>query len=244
MNAKVLCKALALHKNWQRGKLGGETMPEDVHPKLDRCSHGLLHYLTLGMCLNYQRNSYTLWQACTKTYYDETSCWVFEPEKVATSDVETLRAALPKYKVALQPNKHIDNWQRVSGGIVKYGTGNMFNILTQNDFNIAKIREFIQTNRKDFPYLAGDKICNYWLFVLVQYMDYPLTNRQALSIAPDTHIMQASVRLGLISEDVAASAKGQILCADAWVKLLAGSELLPIDMHTPLWLWSRGGFVE
>lgn len=241
---EILDKAVSLHEKWKRGELGGEVMPEDVHPKLAGNSDVLLHYLTLGMCLNYQRNSYTLWVACTKAYGDETTRWIFEPEKVVLCDVETLRAALLKYKVALQPNKHIDNWRRVCGGIVKYGGGNMSRILVQNDYDIGEIREFIQSNRKDFPYLAGDKICNYWLFVLLQYMDYPLTNRSALSIAPDTHIMQASVRLGLIGGDVAARANGQALCADAWAKLLAGSDLLPIDMHTPLWLWSRCGFAE
>ena len=240
----VLNEVRALHKMWKRGELGGETMPEDVHPKLARNSDVLLHYLTLGMCLNYQRNSYALWVACTRAYDDEDICWVFEPQKVVDCDVETLRAALLKYKVALQPNKHIDNWRRVCGGMVKYGAGNMRDILAQNDFDIAKIREFIQTNRKDFPYLAGDKICNYWLFVLLQYTDYPLHNRKALTIAPDTHIMQASVRLGLLSEAEAASGNGQTLCAAAWAALLDGSELLPIDMHTPLWLWSRSGFVE
>lgn len=235
---KTLNKVIALHNMWKRGALGGEIMPEDVHPKLPRDSDVLLHYLTLGMCLNYQRNSYTLWENCTKTFEDDETQWVFEPEKVANYDVELLRVALLQHKVALQPNKHVDNWRRVAGGIVKFGDGNMRNILAQNDFDIAKIRDFIQDNRKHFPYLAGDKICNYWLFVLLQYTDIPLVNRAALSIAPDTHVMQASAKLGLIDE----AQNSPTLCAEAWEDLLEDSKMLPIDMHTPLWLWSRGGF--
>lgn len=170
--------------------------------------------------------------------------WVFEPQKAAMADVEDLRAALLKHKVALQPNKHIDNWRRVAGGVVKYGGGNMGEILIQNNFDIAQIRQFIQTNRQHFPYLAGDKICNYWLFVLLQYMDFPLLNRAALSIASDTHVLNASVKLGLMSQRQADGSNKQLICADAWAKLLNGSDFLPIDMHTPLWLWSRGGFVD
>lgn len=225
---------------WQAGDLGGETMPEDVHPQLAADSLELLHYLTLSMCLNYQRNSYTLWQNCTLAYEDDATRWIFTPELAAKADVETLRAALLKHKVALQPNKHIDNWRRVAGGMVKYGAGDMRVILAQNNYDIAHIRGFIQDNRKDFPYLAGNKICNYWLFVLLQYTNFPLVNRAALSIAPDTHVMKASVKLGLI-DDVGLSPTA---CALAWQDLLGDVELLPIDMHTPLWLWSRGGFVE
>lgn len=240
----VLSQVIKLHDRWKRGDLGGEVMPEDVHPPLGRGSKDLLHYLTLGMCLNYQRNSYTLWENCTRTFADDELRWVFEPDSVVGSDVEDLRAALLTYKVALQPNKHIDNWRRVAGGIVKYGGGDVRLILADNGFDIARIREFVQDNRKDFPYLAGDKICNYWLFVLLQYTDIPLINRAALTIAPDRHVLKASVRLGIMSEDDAESGEGQGICAAAWAELLDGSELLPIDMHTPLWLWSRGGFAE
>ena len=241
-NAHVLNDALALHRMWKQGKLGGEVMPEDVHPDLAKDSDELLHYLTLGMCLNYQRNSYKLWDACTAAYFDRDVSWIFSPKLVAASDEDHLRPALIKHKVALQPNKHTNNWKRVSGGIMKYGQGDMRRILENDDYDIAKIREFIQSNRKDFPYLAGHKICNYWLFVLLQYTSFPISNRHALTIAPDTHVLNASVRLGLLSSDDLDKANAQTLCSDSWDKLLAHSDFIPIDIHTPLWLWSRQGY--
>ena len=27
-----------------------------------------------------------------------------------------------------------------------------------------------------------------------------------------------------------------------WAELFEGTELVPIDIHTPMWLWSRGKF--
>jgi len=30
--------------------------------------------------------------------------------------------------------------------------------------------------------------------------------------------------------------------AEAWETVLKGTGLAPIDVHTPLWLWSRAGF--
>ena len=38
------------------------------------------------------------------------------------------------------------------------------------------------------------------------------------------------------------SGDDRIAVANAWIKALAGSGLAPIDVHTPLWLWSRAGF--
>ena len=239
---EVLQDALSLHKMWMQGQLGGEIMPEDVHPDLPKDSKELLHYLTLGMCLNYQRNSYTLWKACTAAYFDKDVNWVFVPEQVAATDEDCLRPALVKHKVALQPNKHTNNWKRVSDGIMKHGRGDMRVILETYDHDIAKIRDFIQSNRQDFPYLAGDKICNYWLFVLLQYTSLPLSNRQALTVAPDTHVLQASSQLNVLTNEDLKSADVQTICSNAWSRILEGSNLIPIDIHTPLWLWSRLGF--
>ena len=34
----------------------------------------------------------------------------------------------------------------------------------------------------------------------------------------------------------------QILIAKRWEEMLEGTDLKPIDVHTPMWLWSRGKF--
>lgn len=70
-------------------------------------------------------------------------------------------------------------------------------------------------------------------------------DREEITIAPDTHILQASVRLGVAPAAVLdGSAKSREAAALAWKELLHGSLLTPIDVHAPLWLWSRGGFQE
>lgn len=87
--------------------LGGEQMPEDAHPNLDKSSRDLLHYLTFPMALNYQRNSYALWKAATATHSDEETKFVFNPTEYKSRGESELRRCLLKYRVALQPNKHI-----------------------------------------------------------------------------------------------------------------------------------------
>ena len=116
------------------------------------------------------------------------------------------------------------------------------NLFIRNDFSVKKVKEYIQSHKKEFPYLGGNKICNYWLYVLEQYTDIKFVDRENITVAPDTHVVQASTRLGVISEEEAGYSNVQELLADRWAKLLLGSELVPIDVHTPMWLWSRGKF--
>ncbi len=51
-----------------------------------------------------------------------------------------------------------------------------------------------------------------------------------------------SILLGVITQDEA-----DILSKDEvsgrWRNLLAGSGITPIEMHPPLWFWSRNGFI-
>jgi hypothetical protein len=73
-------------------------------------------------------------------------------------------------------------------------------------------------------------------------MDWPFANRAGLSVAPDRHVIAASRRLGVIDPDEPPGGRLAERVALQWRALLAGGELTPIDLHTPLWLWSRAGF--
>ncbi len=228
---------------WKRGALGGAVMPEDVRPDLDKGSEELARYFTLGMTLNYQRDSYALWRACTATYRDTATAWVFDPLAVSAAAETDLRAALLRHKVALQPNRHPDIWRRNGEGLLRHSGGDVSRLFADQGHDIARMKGFLEANRSSFPYLSGPKISNYWLYVLSQYLTWPLTNRSALSVAPDTHVIAASRRLGLLAEGEAEGARLVLRVAELWRDLTAGSEFAPIDLHTPLWLWSRGGFV-
>lgn len=78
--------------------------------------------------------------------------------------------------------------------------------------------------------------------MLEAYTDCRFSDRENISIAPDTHVLQSSVRLGVLTEEERSRGDAQALAAARWSALLEGSGLLPTDLHTPLWLWSRGGF--
>lgn len=227
-----------------QGHLGGETMPEDVLIETVK-QQDLLEVLTLSMALNYQRNSYTLWQAVVKAYHDEKTKWIFHPKTVASSDIAILREALLLHRVGLQPNRHPEIWHRVAQGIVRSSpNGDVEGLLASVHYNIHSLKELMQNTRKsEFPYLSGPKIFNYWLYVLESYSAICWEDRELITIAPDTHILKATVQLGLCPPTVLnGGADDRKAVALAWEQALEGTGIAPIDVHTPLWLWSRAGF--
>lgn len=230
-------------KAYESGKLGQTRMPEDSNPGITRITREeRLSYFTLPMALNYQRNSYKLWEAALSTFQDPKTRFVFDVKVVSKKSDSELRNALTKYKLALQPNKHIHTWKTISRTI--NDNWNSFKgFVKSTDGDLLKLKELVEKkHKKGFPYLSGPKIFNYWSFVLGTYGGVSLKNREYIEIAPDTHITQCSVKLGVITQKEAdILTKEQI--SKRWRDILRGSGIDPIDMHPPLWFWSRNGFL-
>ena len=245
MNKKeILEKCELLIDMYKKGLLGGEIMPEDENPHLDLSSKENYLYFTLPMALNYQRNSYTLWESANKTYNDEKTNFIFDPKVVVESEFASVQEALVKYKVALQKNKQTEIWIKLCSTFLKYFDGDIRKLFIEQDYDILKIKEFVLKHKKEFPYLSGNKILNYWLYVLYQYTDVTYKNSEELTVAPDTHVIKSTYRLGLITEEELNSSNVQLIVIKRWQELFAGTKYKPIDIHTPLWLWSRNGFKE
>lgn len=90
--------------------------------------------------------------------------------------------------MALQPQKHINTWSRISNCLVNHFGGDVRNLLDEEKYDIIKIKQVVQEKfKKDFPYLSGHKIFNYWLHVIENNTPTKFINRQEISVAPDTH---------------------------------------------------------
>ncbi len=143
--------------------------------------------------------------------------------------------------MALQPNKHIATWQKISKTIFD-NWGTIEGLLKASDYDFLKLRDIVQVQfKKGFPYLSGPKIFNYWSFIIQEYGEIKLKNSEFIEIAPDTHITKSSVLLGVIT-DAEAESLSKDKVSEIWRELLFGSGINPIDMHSPLWFWSRNGF--
>lgn len=211
-------------------------MPEDALLDVLR-GEDLVCALSLGMALNYQRNSYTLWTAVRALSKDPSTRWAINPKLCTRASIDELRAVLTKHKVALQPNRHVANWSTIAQVITTEYNGSFLRLLADSNYSVATLSSVVQVSQKrQFPYLSGPKLFNYWLYVMEQYCGIAWTDRELISVAPDTHVCHASRILGLVNQDA-----GPTEVAQAWDSLLKGSDLVPIDVHTPLWLWSRAG---
>lgn len=246
MNKKeILDKVDKLIIMYKNGELGGEVMPEDANPHFEKSGLENYLYFTLPMALNYQRNSYTLWESALKTYNDKETKFVFYPKICLEKSFEEVQYALTKYKVALQKQKQTEIWLALCNTFTEFFDGDIRKLFDTLDNDVDKIRSFMQKqNKKKFPYLSGTKICNYWLWVIYRYTDRKYKNIEKLTVAPDTHVCKATLKLGLITDEEFNSNNVQQIVINRWQELFKNTRYNPIDIHTPLWLWSRAGFKE
>jgi hypothetical protein len=239
-NKKLINNCKKLIQAYKSGEIGQTKMPEDSHPAFSNKEERLA-YFTLPMALNYQRNSYKLWESALTTFNDTKTKDVFYLEKINALNENELRKKLTKHKLALQPNKQTSTWNTIANTVLnEFGSFEELFAKTNNDF--LELKESIQTTyKKGFPYLSGPKIFNYWSHIIQEYGKQKLSNSEFIEIAPDTHVTKCSVMLGVITKEEAQKVSKEEINS-RWRKALAESGITPIEMHPPLWFWSKNDF--
>lgn len=239
---KIISDCKILLDAYRSGKLGYMKMPEDSSPNFsEEEKETRLTYFTLPMSLNYQRDSYKLWESALNTFKDPETKKVFDIKFSAGLDESRLREFLIRYKMALQPNRHIATWQKIAKTISE-NWGTIGGLLQSADYDFLKLKDIVQKQFKaGFPYLSGPKIFNYWSFIIQEYGKAKLKNSEFIEIAPDTHVTKCSVVLGAITKEESESLTKEKI-SERWRELLKGTGINPIDMHPPLWFWSRNNF--
>lgn len=210
----------------------------EVNPGLDAGSRENYLYFTLPVCINFQRNSPAMWAAALATYEDTSTRYVFFPEQLTETPIEKIREDMTKHKLALQPNKHVHIWTTIAKTLHDYYHDDPREIIKEAEGDAGRLIFLLQkTHRQRFPYLSGPKLSNYWPFILSLYTNVQFTNPQEISIIPDTHVLQSSIRLGLTGAN-ATSLQVEL----AWKELLRDSGINPSQVHPVLWHWSRNQF--
>ncbi len=232
----LLTRIKKLHQLFHAGKIPTLAQHE-VHPENPKGSRENYLYFTLPPCLNFQRQSPAMWKAAFATWHDPETNYLFFPEKVVNTPYSKVQVDLRKHKLSLQLNKHTDIWTTLCKTLSEEYKDDPRELIKKFDANVPTIIQGLQASKKKFPYLNGAKMSNYWLYILDQYTDIKLKNKQLVSIIPDTHVAQCSVHLGITQEGV-----GPEEIAKEWFKLLEGSGLTPVEMHPVLWNWSRNNF--
>lgn len=228
----------ALKTSFEAGKLG--PVEHEQHPGLPADSSENYLYMTFASALNFQRKSEQLWRAALATYTDESTRFVFRPRD-ALSNPEATAAALTRHSLATQPNRHLKIWLGLAKTFYEIYGERPQDFLDSCDHDVDKIVAHLAANKLEFPSLCGPKMSNYWLYILHRFTAVKLTNPEAISIIPDTHVRKATSYLGLATPEFCEDPEK---VAALWRAGLSGSELVPSDLHAPLWRWSRAGFPE
>jgi len=215
----------------------GETSHE-VHPGLDPGARENYLYFTLPVALNYQRKSEMLWESADMTYRDPATRFVFDPPAVV-AEPDRAAMALTKYKLALQPKRHSYIWQTLSATLHQCHGGDPRLFLEECGWKVTEVVRQLRERKTEFPYLNGNKMANYWLYILSRFTDAPLADRSQISIIADTHVKRATAFLGILDEADVGDAE---IVGFRWAAGLQGSGIAPCDLHAPLWRWSRAGF--
>ncbi len=233
-----LQRIFKLHKLYENGNIPTLSSHE-VNPGFPKDSRENYLYFTLPPSLNFQRSSPAMWASALKTYEDPQTRYVFFPEKVVKRSREEIQASLVKHKLALQKNKHTDIWISISKAFNTHFKNDPRELFKAGDWDVVQIHKIIQQDmRKDFPYISGPKMANYWLYILSHYTDAQFKNMIEISIIPDTHVLQCSIKLGLTTPTMTS-----LEVAAIWKDLLKGQKLAPHQMHAVLWNWSRNNFL-
>jgi hypothetical protein len=238
MKKDLLNRIIQLHSHYKNGLI--KTLPQhEVNPEHPKDSRENYLYFTLPPCLNFQRSSPAMWQAALKTWNDPETNYLFFPEKTVKTSFEKIQHDLIKHKLSLQKNKHTEIWTKISTTLHEHFKSDPREVMKAGEFDAGKILNIVQVEKKRlFPYLSGPKMSNYWLYILSHYTDLKLKRMNLISIIPDTHVIQCSVKLGMVDEKA-----DSLTVAQAWSLLLAESSLTPIEMHPVLWNWSRNDFL-
>lgn len=225
-----------IHTHYLSGGFG--PLDHEVYPDIDRSSRENYLFFTLPVSVNFQRNSEQLWRAALATFQDSSVRFVFDPSLVARADQASVADALIRYRLALQTNRHVSIWRRLSDTLATHFSSHPREVLRTCDFDVVATLDYLRTRKQQFPCLNGMKMSNYWLYMLSRFTDVALRGVEHISVIPDTHVIRSSVILGLLPEHAATP----YAVAAVWTDLLRGTDLRPMDVHAPLWRWSRSGF--
>lgn len=234
MTLSKVRKLLSHREQWYIPKMH----QHEVNPWLDLWSRENYLYFTLPVALNFQRSSPAMWQSTLATWQDSQTNYLFYPEEVVQRSFEQLQSDLTKHKLALQRNKHVQIRQKICQTLAERRDNDPRKLICTHGSDVLQIRNHLITHKKDYPYLNGSKMCDYWMFIMSHYTDIDLQNKHRLSIIPDTHIQQASIVLWVTTEK---DSPEQV--KEKRFRLLNDTDIHPVDLHSMLWNWSRNNFI-
>jgi len=236
---------------------GRTDMPEDVLPAAaTRGSLEHILFITLTVCIDYQRDAAALWESSRHTFGDPATRYLFDPRALHETTLSTIVRDMQKYGLSKKPQQDAYIWSTVGISFYKKWQGDPRNFLENYKWGALRVLEHLKNdihplNERqvtDFPFLRGDKIGPLWLRMLRD--NAGITKIQDLDRVPipvDIHIGRATLALGVVRGQYSGGF-GNLFetIRKAWFESVRGLQvgerpMMALDVDEPLWHLSRFG---
>lgn len=243
--------------NSAEGIFGYNVMPEDALPiwnsdltnsGIKRGSYEHLMFITMVVSIDYQRNADQLWDAGRKTFENEQTRWLFNPEMVVNKSYDETLESMKIHKLSKKPQKDADIWFRVSKSFLDIYDSNPMNLIKECDYDAFRIykKKFDPTFKRCFPYFSGDKIFPLWIRMLHDNVGLELRNLNQIPIPVDVHIARATLSTSCLTGKYLGTISSVSSKVDeTWKKTMELIEhpklKYKLQLDEPLWHLSRHG---
>ena len=146
---------------------GRTDMPEDIMSKdMEKGSLEHIFFITLTVSIDYQRDAPLLWESARRTFEDQRTRYLFNPERLHEESFTKMVDDMQKYKLSKKPQKDAKIWRTVGVTFYKKWQGDPRIFLQNCSWDSLSILDHLKDKKSDYPYLCGDKIGPLWLRML------------------------------------------------------------------------------
>jgi hypothetical protein len=236
---------------------GHTEMPEDILPVgIKRGSLEHLFFITLTVAIDYQRDANALWESSRRTFIDNQTRYLYNPEALHKTAMEKIISDMQKYNLSKKPRRDANIWRSVGVSFYKKWNSDPRNFLADCGWNSLKILDRLKSDHyeynfrslPDYPNLRGPKIGPLWLRMLRDNVGIDnLKNLECVPIPVDIHIARASLAIGVV-RGKATTQMSSIFdeIRKAWFESvknlrIKNRQMIALDIDEPLWHLSKYG---
>lgn len=210
-------------------------------PHLRINSRDSLLYVTLPGVFATKKNRPAVRTSTLKTRTDTTTRFLFYPEQVVARSYEDVTLALQRYEITSSfegtVTKAVDTRRTLSHTFHFVSKDDPRVLLKDQSYDVLQIEKFFSEYKQAFPHLATKRTIHYRLYLIQLHTNIDLLNKESIEILPDSDVIEASVRLGVVD----AKAKAQHV-HQARSEILKETPLSAIDMHPVLKSRKNNGY--
>src|SRR3989338_2287013 len=202
-----------------------------------------LIFITLTVSIDYMRDAEKLWEQSRDAWLNFETRWIFDPKQVIERKIESLISLFKSIRDR-RPIKDAEIWFTICNKLLEFN-GDVYSLLEKLKFDAVKISDYIDEDKKDFPYLSGFKIKPLWLRMINDTAGIKLNRIEEIPIPIDVHTARMTLRL-VFDEDFDGVITQQLRerIQTAWKLILKDTQIYPIQLDQPLLLLGKYKLLE